>query len=139
MTSTFVLYTALSAVKLAKALEYIQQSHNRTSAAPKGHGKSVFIAEYGLAQNEVPNATLIETLSNVVNTALAFGCPYVLFWETFDNECTGEVLGCNGGRCHDPHNPVTDPSHLHGFWLLKPDGSKSAAYDYLHGKLQLSE
>jgi hypothetical protein len=28
-----------------------------------------------------------------------------------------------------------DPEHLHGFWLLRPDGSKSAAYTYLAGKI----
>eukprot|EP01052_Picozoa_sp_SAG31_P001558 SAG31_NODE_52_length_30366_cov_34.368586_19_plen_118_part_01 len=116
----------LCTVKLAKALEYIQASHNKTPVARKGNGKAVFIAEYGLAQNEVSNSTLITTISNVVDTALAFGCPFVLFWETYDNECTGEVPGCSAGRCHDSEHPVTDPAHLHGFWLLRPDGSKSS-------------
>eukprot|EP01051_Picozoa_sp_SAG22_P010889 SAG22_NODE_1008_length_6054_cov_11.023678_11_plen_238_part_00 len=159
--------TQTDPVKLAKALAFIAAHHNKTTAAPAGPGAAVFVAEYGLAQNEVSNATLLQTITTVVDTALGalsgtalldtssppvyclltgvpalrpgehtgFGCPYVMFWETFDNECTGEVAGCSAGRCHDPAHPVTDPQHLHGFWLLRPDGSKSPAYDYLQGKI----
>jgi hypothetical protein len=57
-----------------------------------------------------------------------------VFWETFDNECTGGV-GCSGGRCHDKDHPVTDPTKLHGFWLVRPDGSKAWPYVYLKSKI----
>jgi hypothetical protein len=102
--------TQTDPVKLAKALAFIAAHHNKTAAAPTATGAAVFVAEYGLAQNEVSNTTLLKTLSTVVDTALAFGCPYVMFWETYDNECTGEIAGCSGGRCHDPANPVTGQS-----------------------------
>lgn len=52
-----------------------------TEASPLG-GRAYFVAEYGVAQNEKPNATLVATVKNVVNEALAFGVAYVLFWET---------------------------------------------------------
>ena len=58
------------------------------------------------------------------------GASYVMFWETYDNECTGGV-GCSGGRCHDAAHPVDDPKRLHGFWLTRPDGSHSWPYSFL--------
>eukprot|EP01045_Picozoa_sp_COSAG04_P011545 COSAG04_NODE_745_length_10645_cov_3.473639_4_plen_132_part_00 len=73
-------------------------------------------------------------MENVVNTALAWGVAYALFWETYDNECTGGV-GCSANRCSDPKHPVTDPKRLHGFWLTRPDGSHSWPYQYLKGKI----
>jgi hypothetical protein len=91
-------------------------------------------AEYGVAQNDVSNGTAVGTIQNVVNEALDFGVSYVLFWEMYDNECTGGV-GCTAGRCHDKNHPVTDPTLLHGFWLVRPDGSKSWPYTYLKGKI----
>ena len=71
---------------------------------------------------------------NVVRSALEWGAAYVLYWETYDNECVpGKgVQGCNaGGRCDDKNHPVTDPKDLHGFWLVKPDGSKAWPFTYL--------
>jgi hypothetical protein len=161
-------------------LAYIEKQHNRTKEAPPGRGGAVFVAEFGLAQNHVANVTLSATVENVVNEALKFGSPYVLFWETYDNECTDlSLAGCgsgtagtstavpaaggrlheerqlydnysrryfeggsaasaiNGGngRCHDAAHPVTDPSKLNGFWLVKPDGSTAWPYKYLKGKI----
>jgi hypothetical protein len=40
--------------------------------SPPG-AKAYFVAEYGVAQNEVSNATLVGTVKNVVNEALGFG------------------------------------------------------------------
>lgn len=56
------------------------------------------------------------------------------FWETLDNECTGGA-GCKAGRCHDAAQPVTDPKQLHGFWLMRPDGSLSWPYRYLQSRI----
>ena len=116
---------------LKDALDFIEKNHNRTKEAPE---KAVFVAEYGLPQNQAPNATVVSTVENVVNVALDWGCPYVMFWETFDNECTGGP-GCKAGRCHDKNTPVTDPKRLHGFWLVKPDGSFSWPYKYLSAQI----
>ena len=118
---------------LPKALDFIAANHQRTAASPAGK-KAVFIAEYGVAQNQAPNATVVSTVENVVNIGLAWGVSYAIFWETFDNECSGGV-GCSGGRCHDAAHPVTDPKFLHGFWLTKPDGSHSWPYTYLKSKI----
>ena len=96
------------------AIAYISRKQNRTEASPAGNA-SVFIAEYGLAQNKesVTLQIMKQLMRNVVNTALSAGVRYVLFWETFDNECIGGT-GCkrtqsekdNGlaGRCHDANS-----------------------------------
>ena len=44
-----------------------------------------------MAENLASNQTVAATVQNVVNTALRWGAAYVLFWETFDNECSGGV------------------------------------------------
>lgn len=85
---------------------------------------------------EITNPALTNaTVRNVVNTALEFGARHVVFWEMFDNECMGGAGCSNQGRC-DTTTPVTDPEHLHGFWLVKPDGSSSMPRDYLVKKIQ---
>ena len=153
------------------ALHYLAAQQNRTAASPPGL-RSVFVAEYGLPQNHVGTATLQALVKNVVNVALSLGVRHVLFWETYDNECTASVPGCSGGgdrgtpffashafmasalngpadtmsptawsparrlgtgRCHDATHPVTDPSDLNGFWLVRPDGSKAWPYIFLAG------
>lgn len=110
-------------------LDFIAAHHNRTAASPPGHA-AYFIAEYGMAENIASNQTVVATVENVVSTALSWGASFVLFWETFDNECTGGV-GCSAGRCHDAAHPVSDPKRLHGFWLTRPDGSHSWPYTFL--------
>ena len=110
-------------------LDFIAAHHNRTAASPAGHS-AYFIAEYGMAENIASNQTVVATVENVVSSALSWGASYVLFWETFDNECTAGV-GCSGGRCHDAAHPVNDSNRLHGFWLTRPDGSHSWPYRFL--------
>ncbi len=143
-------YDTMGTPNFLPALQFIASHHNRTAAAPPD---AVFIAEFGAPQNLWPNSTVVSTVQSVVQTALAFGCPYVLFWETYDNECTGGK-GCSGtmhdgswppastdplrtqkllgsGRCEDPDNPVTNPADLAGFWLVRPDNSTSWPFQYL--------
>ena len=74
------------------------------------------------------------TIENVVNVALQFGVSYVMYWETFCNECTGGI-GCHNNRCDSAAHPITDPKLLHGFWLIRPDGSKAPPYNYLAAKI----
>ena len=119
------------------ALVYLQQQHNRTAAAPLGPA-AVFVAEYGMGENTATAERIAFTVRNVVNEALAFGASFVVYWETFCNECTGGP-GCSAGRCHDPKVPVADPKRLHGFWLLRPDGSRAWPYTYLSGMAQGSK
>ena len=70
----------------------------------------------------------------MINSALAMGVAYVIFWETFCNECLPGP-GCGpDGRCRE-QLPVTDPQRLNGFWLVRPDGSHAWPWRYLQAKL----
>ena len=62
------------------------------------------------------------------------GLSYVIFWETFCNECLPGA-GCGAdGRCREKL-AVTDQARLNGFWLIRPDGSHAWPWHYLHAKL----
>ena len=55
------------------------------------------------------------------------GAAYVLYWETYCNECNGKIPVCGhpdfydktvynyGGRCNDPGQAVTEEKALNGF------------------------
>lgn len=78
------------------ALQYMMQQHNRTKASPEG-ASAIFVAEFGMGENTAPNSTIVETIENVVNEALAFGCPYVMYWETLGNEYVRMLVPCLTG------------------------------------------
>ena len=63
-----------------------------------------------------------KTIRNVVDTSLDWGCPYVVYWQLYCNEAK--------------HQPVHSNADVRGFWLVRPDGSRSWAWDYLKEKLQ---
>ncbi|MFM2165948.1 MAG: hypothetical protein RIS79_319 [Verrucomicrobiota bacterium] len=81
-------------------------NHLESKLKPKPgiSGKRVFIGEYGFPSRryspEVQNKKSIETLI----AALEWGCPFVLYWELYDNEGTPEKPG--------------------GFWLIDEKNEK---------------
>ncbi|CAJ1353950.1 unnamed protein product, partial [Effrenium voratum] len=72
---------------------------------------------------------------NVVNSALAMGVSYILFWETYCNECHPGPGCSSDGRCRQEVG-VADMQRLNGFWLLRPDGRRSWFGEYLAAKLR---
>lgn len=116
-------YDTQKTSNFTKALDFIAQHHNRTKDSPD---KAVVIGEYGLPQNLVSPQTLKTTVKNVINSCIqSKHCWYAMFWEVYGNEQK------NGPTCNGIKHPITDPSKLHGFWLVKPDGSKQWPYTYL--------
>ncbi|CAE7368145.1 unnamed protein product [Symbiodinium natans] len=119
----------------AAALRYIAGRHNRTPASPSGF-KALLVGEFGLPQTRVPLQDVSYVLGNVINAALSLGVAYVLFWETYCNECHASAPGCDvAGRCRQAEMPVDNTSELNGFWLFRPDGSESWPAEYLRAKL----
>ncbi|MHC4509129.1 MAG: hypothetical protein ACYTAO_09245 [Planctomycetota bacterium] len=57
-----------------------------------------------------------------VETALDWGCPYIVYWQLYCNEL------------QDPNQapPVKSNNAVRGFWLIRPDGSKAWTWGYLH-------
>ena len=72
---------------------------------------------------------LEDCVKHVVETAYNFGCPYIMFWEVYDNECTDLTI-CPNKRCTVETGPITNVSDLNGFWLVLPNGTYSWPYKY---------
>lgn len=108
----FVSYSAYDSlggdigVDLPKALDYIQ---SQLPPKPGIAGRRVFIGEYGFpAEGRTPAQQ--DTLSRqVMRAGLAWGCPFVLYWEMFNNE-------------------VTEDGRQRGFWLIDNKNTKQPAY-----------
>ena len=104
--------------RFARALDYIAQ-HMPDSAA--FGAKSVYIGEYGLPENDAGIDAVRDAVTHVTDTAVAWGCPYLIYWQVYCNEAI--------------RKPVEDNGDVRGFWLIKPDGTKAWSWKYLHQKL----
>ena len=58
-----------------------------------------------------------------VEAALEFGAPYILFWELY----------CDGPKADA--SPPHGNKDMTGNWLIRPDESKSPAWDYFQSLL----
>jgi hypothetical protein len=95
----------------AEALDYLA-----AQLAPKPGivGKRVFIGEYGMpALGNSPQAQANLT-RHVMRAGLRWGCPFVLYWEMYNNE-------------------VTPDGRQRGFWLIDDHDVKQPVY-FLHQK-----
>lgn len=100
--------------RLRAAMEYIAR-HMAAGDGPAG--RRVYVGEYGLPENVVGLKRVQETVKTVVDTSLEFGCPYVIYWQLY---------------CNEPlRRPVVRNEDAKGFWLIKPDGSRSWSWGYL--------
>ena len=117
------------------ALDFIAAHHVPTAASPS---PAVFVAEYGVAQNEEPIEALLAIYKNVAAYTFSTGPSGVrraalsLAWELFDNEVDSSSK-FPGGRCNAQTGPEFNASKLHGFWLVRPDGSLSPSFDFVAG------
>ncbi len=110
--------TLSSGPEFRRALDFIAAN---MPDSPSFGAKNVYVGEYGFPENEAPLAKVQEHIRNVVETGLDWGCPYIVYWELF----------CNEAR----RKPVLKNDDVRGVWLIKPDGSKAWAWDYLHEKI----
>lgn len=105
---------------IKSALDYIE---SKLTPKPVITGKRVFIGEYGYAVGKPkldgkPEHTPEEqdALSRIVmRTGLEWGCPFVLYWELYNNE-------------------VYRDGRQRGFWLIDEKGAKQPIY-FTHEKL----
>jgi hypothetical protein len=106
--------------ELRRALDYI--ARNVTDRSPFGN-RNVYIGEFGAPQNEVPPEAAQSRIRNVVDVALEFGCPYIVYWQLYCNELVSVDP--------PPQVPVRSNKAVRGFWLVRPDGSKAWPWHYL--------
>lgn len=94
---------------LQKALTYIETKLPPKSGVP---GKRVFIGEYGFpAQGFAPEKQTARS-RDVIQAGLEWGCPYILYWEMYNNE-------------------VKEGRQV-GFWLIDDQGQKQPVYHFMH-------
>ncbi|MBV9864549.1 MAG: SGNH/GDSL hydrolase family protein [Abitibacteriaceae bacterium] len=95
-----------SGTNLRPALDYIE---SKLPPKPGITGKRVFIGEYGFpVENRTPEKQ-DELSRQVMREGLSWGCPFVLYWEMFNNE-------------------VTKDGKQRGFWLIDDKGNKQPIY-----------
>jgi hypothetical protein len=78
---------------------------------------NVYVSELGVAEQDLGTAAASALLAKRRSQALAFGVPYVLYWQVYDGGC----------KMRDPRRNSQCP----GLWLRKPDGSLSDLYGVL--------
>jgi hypothetical protein len=107
---------------LRDALDFIAAN---APDSPAFGSRNVYLGEFGMPENNYSLAQLQTAIPNAVQTALKWGCPYIIYWQLYCNELK------------DPNikPPVKTNDAVRGFWLIRPDGTKSWTWDYFHGLL----
>lgn len=91
--------------KLPEALDYLQ---SRIKPKDGTSGKRVFIGEYGFPVDRYTPQEQDKLSRRVMRVGLEWGCPFVLYWEMYNNEV-------KDGR-------------QRGFWLIDNEGRKQPVY-----------
>ncbi len=103
---------------LRRAMQYIKLMMPDSAAFGSDN---VYLGEYGIPGNEFTPAQVETVMTNTVTIGLEENSPYIIYWQLYDNELVNQGTPL----------PVTSNSDVRGFWLIKPDGTKSWHYDYL--------
>jgi hypothetical protein len=128
---------------LRSALDFIAAN---VPDSPDFGSKNVYLGEFGLPENEFSPERVQQTMANVVDVGLAWGCPYIVYWELYCNELKpdkqttpGELPTYQSDLIpRTPLAAVHNNNAVRGFWLIKPDGTKSVVWDYFHRLLTAS-
>ncbi len=108
------------------ALEFIAEKMPDSEAFGD---KNVYLGEFGWPENLFGQDNAELGLSQAVDAALNFGCPYIIYWQLYCNELVDTKTPL----------PVKNNHDMKGYWLLKPDGSKSQAWHYFNRLLNESK
>lgn len=90
-----------------KALDYIER---QLPAKPSIQGKRVFVGEYGVPSMGNGPEAQNRLVRRVIRSALKWGCPFVLYWEMYNNE-------------------VTTEGKQRGYWLIDDKGVPQPSYE----------
>jgi len=107
---------------LRQALDFI--AANAADSADFGD-RNVYIGEFGMPENHCSLDQIRTAIPNAVRTGLDWGCPYVVYWQLY----------CNEMKDPNARPPVKSNDAVRGFWLVRPDGTKSWLWDYFHDLL----
>jgi hypothetical protein len=87
--------------------------------------QAVFVGEIGIPENDAPQR-LVERWDEFMGVMLAAEVRYIAHWELYCNEFKKNLE-------QKAKPPITDPSLMRGFWLVRPDGSLSESGKYFEG------
>lgn len=117
-------------LKLYKGIEYIRQNIRPTKFM-KGK-KVVFLGEIGIPEQRYEGLTekdpVIARWDAYIGVCLALNVPYLIQWELFCNEPKNEELR--------KLNETRKTDEMRGFWLIRPDGTKSFVGEYFEKLLK---
>ena len=103
---------------LKHAVEFIKKQMPDSKAFGNNN---VYLGEYGVPENHYTSKQIEDVMTNTVEVGLEQKCPYIIYWQLY----------CNELKNPDAKLPVTSNDDMRGFWLIKPDGTKSWHYNYL--------
>ncbi len=101
--------------EMLKALEWLAKL---TPDKPPFGDRNIYLGEFGSPENVFPPAKQRSMIEGSLRVARDFGCPWAIYW----------ALHCNEAKT----TPVTKNEDVKGFDLIRPDGTKSLAWDLLH-------
>jgi len=88
--------------------------------SPDFGSRNVYLGEFGMPENSYSLQQIQTAVPNAVRTGLQWGCPYLLYWQLY----------CNEQKDSSVPPPVKSNDAVRGFWLIRPDGTKSPVWDY---------
>jgi len=104
---------------LREALDFIAA---KIPDSPDFGNRNVYLGEFGMPENGFSAEQIRKAIPNAVQTALDWGCPYIVYWQLY----------CNELKSGKQKPPVHDNDDVRGFWLIRPDGSKAWTWDYFY-------
>lgn len=122
------------------ALAYLADKTPDTDVRdPQGRpfgNRNILITEYGAPEQgsgPAGPARLERITRGTVEVAHDFGCPWIIYWQVYCNECCqpDEDPCVPVGGTRKDARPATANEHCRGFWLKRVDGTFSTAHRYL--------
>lgn len=95
-------------------------------ARTSGSG-NIYVGEYGAPENVHGSAMHLSQVAAQTRAALDWGAAYVVYWQLFCNEFTADTP--------PPGYPAVLNQDMRGFWLLRPDGTRSPVWFFLRDLL----
>ncbi len=104
------------------AVRYIKE---KMPDSPSHGDNNVYIGEFGIPENEFTPQQIQDVMKNTVNVGLSENCPYIIYWQVYDNE----------RKYQNTPIPIHANYEARGFWLKRPNGTNSWHYNYLKSKI----
>jgi hypothetical protein len=128
-----------------QTLDYIEERAPTPSeyltAAMGDDVRPLYIGEYGFPLVEQGMKDTMQAVRGVAEESLNWGSPYVLFWQTYDNEVKvdGERVVVDENieeTLEDAFGGFPENENVYGYYLIRPDGRRSPMWYYFANLLE---